>query len=171
MFLELVATFVIGFGAAGLILILNWISGRRLPRALLPIGAGLAMIGFTIWSEYNWYPRTLAQLPEGVEVLITNDKTAFYQPWSYLRPYVDRFAAVDVARALRNEDVPGLVIVPILFLERWAPGNEVPIVVDCAGSRRADMADGMDFDDAGAPVDPAWVSLDEEDPLLKAVCI
>ena len=170
MFLELVATFVIGFGAAGIILILNWISGRRLPRALLPIGAGLAMIGFTIWSEYNWYPRTLSQLPEEVVVLIENEKTAFYQPWSYLKPYVDRFAAVDVARALRNENLPDQVIVPIYFMGRWAPGSEVPIIVDCAGSRRADMADGMEFDDQGAPVDAAWVSLEDGDPLLEAVC-
>lgn len=170
MFLELVATFVIGFGAAGIILILNWISGRRLPRALLPIGAGLAMIGFTIWSEYNWYPRTLSQLPEDVVVLIENEKTAFYQPWSYLKPYVDRFAAVDVARALRNENLPDQVIVPIYFMGRWAPGSEVPIIVDCAGSRRADMADGMEFDDQGAPVDAAWVSLEDGDPLLEAVC-
>ncbi|MDJ0995104.1 MAG: hypothetical protein QNI90_16125 [Dinoroseobacter sp.] len=170
MFLELVATFVIGFGAAGLILILNWISGRRLPRALLPIGAGFAMIGFTVWSEYNWYPRTLSQLPEDVVVLVEIEKTAFYQPWSYLKPYVDRFAAVDVARALRNENQPDQVIVPLYFMGRWAPGSEVPVLVDCAESRRADMADGMEFDDQGAPVDAAWVTLEEGDPLLEAVC-
>lgn len=170
MFLELVATFVIGFGAAGIILILNWISGRRLPRAMLPIGAGLAMIGFTIWSEYNWYPRTLSQLPDGVVVLNQNEKTAFYQPWSYLKPYVDRFMAVDVARALRNDNQPQQVIVPIFVMGRWAPGSQIPVLVDCAESRRADMADGMDFDDQGAPVGAAWIPLEEGDPLLEAVC-
>lgn len=170
MFLELVATFVIGFGAAGLIMIANWISGRRLPRALLPVGAGLAMIGFTIWSEYNWYPRTQSQLPEDVIVLVTNEKTAIYQPWSYLKPYVDRFSAADMGRALRNENVPDQVIVPLVFMGRWAPGSEVPVLVDCAESKRADMADGMEFDEQGAPVGAAWVPLEEGDPLLLAVC-
>lgn len=170
MFLELVATFVIGFGAAGLILILNWISGRRLPRALLPIGAGAAMIGFTIWSEYNWYPRTLSQLPEDVVVLIENEKTAIYQPWSYIKPYVDRFAAVDLARAMRNDKLPDQVIVPLFFMGRWAPGSEVPVIVDCAESKRAEMADGIEFDDQGAPVGANWVSLEDGDPLLEAVC-
>lgn len=170
MFLELVATFVIGFGAAGLILFANWLTGRRLPRALLPIGAGLAMIGFTIWSEYNWYPRTVGQLPEDVVVLVANEKTAVYQPWSYIKPYVDRFSAVDLARALRNENVPGQVIVPVVLMGRWAPGSEVPVIVDCVESRRADMVDGMDFDDQGAPLDATWFPLEEGDPLLAAVC-
>jgi hypothetical protein len=170
MFLELIATFSIGFGAAGVILLVNWISRGRLPKALLPIGAGAAMIGFTVWSEYNWYPRTLAQMPEGIVILTEIEKQAFYQPWSYVKPYVDRFAAVDTARALRNENVPDQVIVPIVVMGRWAPGSEIPVIVDCAGSRRADMADGMEFDDQGAPVGADWIALEEGDPLLQAVC-
>ena len=170
MFLELIATFVIGFGAAGIILILNWITGGRLPRALLPIGAGLAMIGFTVYSEYNWYPRTVSQLPEEVQVLVTHEQQAFYQPWSYVKPFVNRFLAVDLARAMHNENQPGQVIVPLISMERWQFGSEVPVIVDCAESRRADMADGIEFDDAGAVLNADWVSVEADDPLLEAVC-
>ncbi|WP_425093786.1 hypothetical protein [Tropicimonas sp. S265A] len=170
MFLELVATFSIGFGAAGLVLLLNWISGGRLPRAMLPISAGLAMIGFTIWSEYSWYPRTLAQLPDGVEVLVAHEQQAFYQPWSYVKPFVNRFLAVDMGRALRNENQPDQVIVPLVSMERWQFGSEVPVIVDCAESRRAAMADGMEFDEQGAPVGADWFPMEEGDPLREAVC-
>ena len=170
MFLELIATFVIGFGVAGVILIVNAMTGRRLPGAVLPVGAGLAMIGFTIWSEYNWYPRTLAQLPEGIEIISTNESQAVYRPWTYLTPFVDRFAAVDKARIRRNENVPEQVMVPVVFMGRWAPGAEIPVVVDCVESRRADLADGIEFDEEGALVNADWIAVEADDPLLEAVC-
>lgn len=170
MFLELIATFVIGFGVAGVILIVNAMTGRRLPGAVLPVGAGLAMIGFTIWSEYNWYPRTLAQLPEGIEIISTNESQAVYRPWTYLTPFVDRFAAVDKARIRRNENVPDQVMVPVVFMGRWAPGAEIPVVVDCVESRRADLADGIEFDEEGALVNADWIAVEADDPLLEAVC-
>ncbi|WP_424972595.1 hypothetical protein [Dinoroseobacter sp. S76] len=170
MFLELIATFVIGFGVAGLILIVNAMTGRRLPGAVLPVGAGLAMIGFTIWSEYNWYPRTLAQLPEGIEIISTNESQAVYRPWTYVTPFVDRFAAVDKARIRRNENVPEQVMVPVVFMGRWAPGAEIPVVVDCVESRRADLADGIEFDEVGALVNADWIAVEADDPLLEAVC-
>ena len=170
MFLELIATFVIGFGAAGLVLILNSVMGRRLPKALLPIAAGGAMIGFTIWNEYNWYPRTLTQLPEGIEIISTNESKAMYRPWTYLTPFVDRFAAVDIARMRRNPDIPAQVIVPVVFMGRWSPGAEIPVIVDCVESKRADLADGMEFDDAGAVVNADWITVGADDPLLEAVC-
>jgi hypothetical protein len=170
MFLELIATFFFGFAAAGVVMILNKALGGRLPRPLIPIAAGAAMIGFTIWNEYNWYPQTLAKLWDGVEVVQETEKSTFYQPWSYLKPYVIRFSAVDLANAKRNEKFPDQAIVDLLLLERWAPTQRVPIAVDCAASMSANLADGMEFDDSGALVGVDWVSLEADDPLLARVC-
>jgi hypothetical protein len=170
MFLELIATFFFGFATAGVVMILNKISGGRLPKPLIPIAAGAAMIGFTIWNEYNWYPQTLAKLWDGVEVVTEIEKSTFYQPWSYVKPYVIRFSAVDMANAKRNEDFPDQVIVDSLFFERWAPTQRVPIAVDCAASTSANLVDGMEFDDSGALTGVEWVSLEADDPLLERVC-
>ncbi|ABV95291.1 hypothetical protein Dshi_3558 [Dinoroseobacter shibae DFL 12 = DSM 16493] len=170
MFLELIATFAIGFLAAGLVLLANLLTGRRLSRAFVPLAAGAAMIGFTIWSEYSWYPRTKAQLPEGVLIVSTNESQALYRPWTYAAPFVDKFAAVDLARVLRNEKLPDQILVPMLFMGRWAPGAEIPVVVDCGGSRRAKLADDTEFDDKGAVLNADWVSVEADDPLLEAVC-
>jgi len=170
MFLELIATFFFGFATAGVVMILNKISGGRLPKPLIPIAAGAAMIGFTIWNEYNWYAQTLAKLPEGVEVVSTNEKSTFYQPWSYVKPYVNRFSAVDLAGAKRNENFPDQVIVDLLLLERWVPGHMVPVAVDCAASMSANLVDGMEFDDSGALTGVEWIPAEAEDPLLKRVC-
>ena len=170
MFLELIATFVFGFAAAGVAMLLNIATGKRLPRWLIPVAAGAAMIGFTIWNEYNWYPQTLAKLPEGVEVVIENEKSTFYQPWSYAVPYVNRFIAVDLTNAKRNEKFPDQVIVDLLAFERWAPGQSIPMAIDCAASMSANLVDGMEFDDSGALVGVEWVSLEADDPLLMRVC-
>lgn len=69
MFLELIATFIAGFAAAGVMMLVNRMSGGRLPRWLVPVVAGLAMIGTTIASEYNWFDRTRGTLPNGFEVV------------------------------------------------------------------------------------------------------
>ena len=170
MFLELIATFFFGFATAGVVMILNKISGGRLPKPLIPIAAGAAMIGFTIWNEYNWYPQTLEKLPEGVEVVVENKKSTFYQPWSHVKPYVNRFMVVDMTNAKRNEKFPDQVIVDLLFLERWVPSRSVPVAIDCAASMSANLADGMEFDDSGALTGVEWVSLEADDPLLVRVC-
>jgi hypothetical protein len=170
MFLELIATFFVGFGAAGTVLILNKVTRGKLSMALVPLSAGAAMIAFTIWSEYSWYPRTVSQLPEGVEIVSTSESKALYRPWTYVTPYVDRFAAVDVPRLQRNENVPAQVIVPMYFMGRWSPGAEVPVVVDCVESKRAPLSEGIQFDDTGAVLSTAWIDVHSADPLLAAVC-
>ena len=167
---ELIATFVFGFAAAGIAMLLNIATGKRLPRWLIPVTAGAGMIGFTIWNEYNWYPRTSAELPDEIEVVLTHEKRSFYQPWTYVKPYIDRFMAVDLAGAKRNEKFPDQVIVDTLFFGRWAPAVALPILLDCAEARRADLADTTEFDDSGAPVGVDWIPLSPDDPLLKAVC-
>ena len=69
MVLELMATFCAGLGAAGLMMVLGLI-WKPMPRWLIPAMGGLAMIGFTIWSEYSWGDRTAGNLPEGVERML-----------------------------------------------------------------------------------------------------
>ena len=57
MFWELIAVFVAGFAGAGAVMLLNRVTGGRLPRWLMPLGAGAAMLVATISSEYGWYGR------------------------------------------------------------------------------------------------------------------
>ena len=118
MFLELIAVFAAGFGAAGLVLCLNIITRGRLPKWVMPVAAGAAMIGFTIWSEYTWYPRTLLTLPEGIEVAETYEHSAFYRPWTYAKPFVNRFLAVDQATLRRNDQVEGQVMASVPWKRR-----------------------------------------------------
>ena len=85
-------------------MLVNKATGGRLPRWLAPVAAGLGMIAATITSEYGWFTRTSQTLPEGMTIAQTVEKRAFYQPWTYVTPYIDRFVAVDVGTMQRRDD-------------------------------------------------------------------
>lgn len=170
MFFDFISTIAIGFCAAGIVLLLNHMLRGRLPRWLAPVAAGAAMIGFTIWSEYTWYPRTLLTLPEGIEVAETYEHSAFYRPWTYAKPFVNRFSAVDQATLRRNDQVEGQVMADIYLYTRWQQLARIPVLVDCAGSRMAELVAGAEFDENGAITDARWQDLAQEDALLTLSC-
>lgn len=170
MFFELIAVIVAGFAAAGVVLIVNRLSGGRLPRWLTPAGAGAAMIAMTIYSEYAWFDQTLSALPDSVVVARTVEDRAIYRPWTYLAPYVDRFIAVDRASIRSNDKAPGQVMVDLILFGRWAPVRRVPVLMDCENPRRADLVDDVRFDADGRVVNADWRAVDPNDAVLRAVC-
>lgn len=170
MFLELIAVVFAGLAMAGVVMLLNALTGRRLPRWTLPVAAGLGMIGATISSEYGWYDRTAANLPEGVEVVQTVENQSFYRPWTQIAPYVDRFVAVDRPSLKTNPEIPEQRIVDLYFFGRWAPVNKLPVLIDCAGRRRASLVDGAEFGADGEVLDADWIAVGQDDPVLRSVC-
>lgn len=163
MFLELIAVFVAGFFGAGIMMLLNWISGRRLPRWFVPLGAGSAMLIAAIASEYSWYGRAVDNLPDGLSVAQTVESRAIWRPWTYIYPLTDRFVAADTANPLKNTEQDGLYLVNLYFYGRWRTNQVVQVMVDCAGLRRADPVLG----DGSAPL---WRDVGPEDPIVKTVC-
>ncbi|WP_208349471.1 hypothetical protein [Pseudaestuariivita rosea] len=170
MFLELIGTFAAGFAAAGMVMLLNKMLGGRLPRSLIPISAGVAMLGTTISLEYNWYSRTEQALPEGIVVAQTVEETAVYRPWTYVFPQTTRFIAVDQGTARTNTDFPDQKMVTLLLFGRWAPVRQVPVVFDCANGRRADIVQGVEFSDSGALRNANWVTIPPDNPVLMTAC-
>jgi hypothetical protein len=170
MLIEWIATIALGFGAAGVVMILRRFSGGSIPRFAIPAAAGAAMIGFAIWSEYSWFSRTTAALPPGVVITGSHSVSSGFRPWSYIVPFVNRFSAVDRASIRRNERAPGQVMIDLLLVTRNAPAANLPLLVDCTGKRRANIVDGVTFDSDGVPVGAEWHPLESGDPLIDAVC-
>ena len=169
MFFEFVAAIVAGFLGAGLALVANRLSGGRLPRWIMPVAAGAAMIAYTIWSEYTWFDRTVAQLPDDMEVTLVNEASALYRPWTYVAPLKDRFAALDHASMQTNPEVPDQRIATMFFFGRWSPVRSVPMIFDCARGRQAPLAT-VTFDDKGAASAALWSAPDAENPAIAAAC-
>ncbi|WP_282151010.1 hypothetical protein [Ruegeria atlantica] len=170
MFLELIGTIFAGFAFAGIVMVLNKVTGGRLPRWMTPVAAGLGMIGMTITSEYSWYDRTRDTLPEGMTVIQEVESRAFYRPWTYAVPFVDRFAAIDAGSVRTNEQVPEQRLVELYLFGRWAPVSKLPVVVDCKEFSRANLADGAEFADDGQLLNADWIDVAASDPIVEATC-
>lgn len=170
MLIDFISIVAAGFGAAGVILILNHLSGRRLPKWALPAGVGAAMLGFSIWSEYNWYPNTRARLPETVTIASAPADRALWRPWSYMFPLVTRFVAVDKTEAVYSTTRPGMFVASAVVARRWAPWERIPVAFDCDRQVRADLFEGAELAGNGTLKGAEWRPRDPEDVLVRAAC-
>lgn len=170
MFVELIATVFAGIACAGVAMLLNVVSGRRLPKWIMPIAAGLGMIGMTISNEYTWFDRTVERLPEGVEIATKVEEQSWLRPWTQIWPYTKRFVAVDKATARTNDDWPEQRLADVYFFGRWSPVNKAPMLFDCHSRRAALLIDGADFGENGGVTNADWQALPEGDQTLKLVC-
>lgn len=170
MYVDIITIIAAGFAAAGIVMILNKLSGGRLPRWAIPAGAGAGMILMSLSNEYRWYPRTLNLLPAGFEVVSTAEHSALYSPWTYVVPYVDRFAAVDVDGVQRNPAQPDLRLSRVIVFARWSPIQVRPAVFDCAQGRSALLDPEAVFNEDGTIRVARWDQTGEADPATRAIC-
>lgn len=170
MLLELIATVAAGVVAAALMMMLRFVVRGKLPGSAVPIAAGLAMLAYAVWSEQTWFDRRVEALPEGFEVVSSVETQAWFRPWTYIVPMTSRFMAADIAGMRRNEAVPDQALLEVLLAARWMPDALLPVLIDCAGKRRADIVDGAEMDDDGRLIDAKWYDLDAGDLLLEKVC-
>ncbi|WP_347312591.1 hypothetical protein [Defluviimonas sp. SAOS-178_SWC] len=170
MLIDFISTIAAGFGAAGVVLILNRLSGRRLPKWALPAAVGAAMLSFTIWNEYTWYPRVRAQLPETVTIATAPADRAVWRPWSYVFPLVTRFVAVDKTEAVHSTTQPDMFVASAVVIRRWTASERLPVAFDCAKGLRADLFEGAELAENGTLKGAEWRPHDPEDALVRAAC-
>jgi len=163
---ELIATFIAGVGATGVALALRKLSGGRLPRWLLPVAAGIGMLGFLIYSEYRWFAHQQTLLPAGIEVVREVQVTAAWRPWSQLWPQTLRFIAADVSNAERNQLNPALIRLHLYLVARHQPTQRIATVIDCQHQARADDHPGLILPTTDQPPGEGWMQLADDDDLL-----
>lgn len=164
MFLELIATFVAGIGAAGLVLLINMMTKGRLPKWSMPVAAGAAMIALAVTNEYTWGSRTTEGLPEGVVVIDDIKVSKWYQPWTYVWPQTVRLTAVDTAAVQTRDDVPGVKLIDLYLFARWQAPAKVPQLLNCEEAKSANVTDAALAD----PTKATWGAADAE--ILASVC-
>lgn len=155
MFWELIATVLSGFMAAGVALSLRLLF-KKLPRWIVPAAAGLGMMGFQVFSEYTWFEHTKSRLPEGVWVVATHAEPAFYKPWSYAKPPILKFVAVE---GVKEPMVGDIKKANLYFFERRMAAQHTQILVDCKHQLQSDFSDA-----------PKWGKTPMTDDITKAVC-
>lgn len=171
MIFELIAAFVAALAVAGIAMALRWLSRGFLPKWIVPAAAGLGMLSYAIWSEYSWFARATSALPAGVEVAWINEDHAFWRPWSYYRPVMDRFTAVDRRSAQRHRNQPGQVMVDIILSARWQLPTQIRVLFDCNNHRRADLlGENISVADDGTVTGVQWRDVEADNPVLQTAC-
>jgi hypothetical protein len=170
MFLTFIAVVAAGFGGAGIGLLLRYLLKGRAPGWLTPVFAGGAMIAATISTEYTWFGNTVANLPEGMEILVEREKSSWWRPWTYVRPYTDGFIALDRTSVRTNDDLPEVQLVNLYVYGRWAAITEVPLAVNCNAGEQLTLIDLPDLSTESLAGDAPWTVLREDDPLFLALC-
>ena len=170
MLMDFISTVATGVAAAAFIYALNQFLKGRLPRWLMPVAVGGAMIAFAVWNEYSWFGRVTDQLPAEVVVASAPQDRVFYRPWTYIAPLTTRFVAVDRTAAVRSESNPDLLVASAIVVQRWTPTQRVSMVFDCGTFRRADLFEGAELGQGGTLRGAEWRDVGPEDSLVKAAC-
>lgn len=95
---HLLGVLISGLACGGIAFMLIKLSKNRLPKWLIPIGAGAGMLGILMIFNYAWYQDKLDLLVyKGIEaeVIDTQRHTNFFKPWGYLYPAISQFTFLD----------------------------------------------------------------------------
>lgn len=167
---EFIAAIAAALGAAGLILMLNKLLGGRLPKWVVPAGAGLALVSVTITLEYGWYGRVASGLPEGVTVVWVNDRPQALRPWTMVVPMVTEVIAADGRQVAQHPAKAELRMLPIYRFARWQPTREAMMVVDCANDRHILLTDAVSISEAGELTGADWVPASGDEGYEAVAC-
>jgi hypothetical protein len=170
MFWTLVSVFIAGFAGAGIGLLLRNITRNRLPKGVIPICAGVAMIATTVGQEYGWFDGVRSTMAQDLVVISTREQQAWYQPWTFVRPWVRGFISYSPSETVETAPGSGLLVVQLRLQERWQPQFVRPALVDCANLRWSDITPDMNFDENGRPEGATWRETGLDDPIVGTVC-
>jgi hypothetical protein len=170
MTLELIAAFAAAFALGGVGLVLRHLSRGRLPRWLVPAMAGAGMIGYAVWSEYSWYARSSAVLPQGVVVVWAEPEEMPLRPWTFFAPLVLRYVAMDLRELAIHPVNADLRLAPLYYFGRWENTRNGMMVVDCTAGRQVLVTEGVAITDDGQLAGGTWTDPPDGDGYQKAAC-
>lgn len=110
---HLIATFSAGLGAAGIAFLLRSLSRQKLPKWIIPAFAGLGMLAYQIYFEYNWFEHQASRQPQGAVVVSSQKGEMFWRPWTYFYPMTTAFTVVD-SNSLQVREIKGLTLVEFI---------------------------------------------------------
>lgn len=158
MFLDVVIGACAAFAAAGILLALFKLTGRRAPRNLIMAVAAVAIVGVTAHLRYQWADNTEALLPPEMQVIERLTFSNPIEPWSLVKPVTDRLVVVDRGSILRNPAFPDMVMVDVLLVDRAADTLVARHLVDCPNRRDAVVPPAADLEGETLPEGLTWGS-------------
>ncbi|WP_168015922.1 hypothetical protein [Halomonas salinarum] len=165
---HLIAAVFAGLGAAGIALLLRTLSGKRLPRWIVPAFGGLGMLAYQIHAEYTWFEHKQQQLPASAQVVSSEKGNMFWRPWTYVFPMTMAFEVIDQENLIsRQMDDQQLVEFIRYRFEKQAIDRVTtrPYLMNCTTREQLPLDKT-----SGEPQLDELERLDAGNPTFKAVC-
>ncbi|MBW0149537.1 hypothetical protein [Marinobacter arenosus] len=166
MFWTFVATVFCGLGAAGIALGIRTVTRNRAPKWIIPVFAGMGMLGYLIYGEYTWYDHKKTLLPDEAVVVNTESDSILWRPWTFVFPYVTAFSTVDtksISHDTSNSDIVRFTLYRFEQKMTDAVSHRIHIL-NCESRELVPL--GSD----GTPRVDNMKVLGTSDTLLKTVC-
>lgn len=165
---HLIAAISAALGGAGIALLLRFLSGKRLPKWIIPVFAGLGMLGYTVHYEYTWFDYQQARLPEGAVVVSVEEGKMFWRPWTLMFPMDVAYTVLDTANAKVEDTVQGRTARFVLY--RFEKQHLVSTVTSSGYQLICAERAMFRLNEAGQAIFDSLAQLDPQDPLYRAVC-
>ena len=162
---HLLAVFIIGLCMGAFAYALRRFSRNKLPSWIIPVFAGIGMLGYLAYYDYNWFSLKRGQLPAESVVIEQNRASNFFRPWSYVLPSVSSFVVLDGKVKETRQDGQTLVqYIRYEFINDYIERLEnTPYVLNCSTGEQIALSDNSE--------DTSKVELVTRDSLLyKQLC-
>ena len=162
---HLLAVFIIGLCMGAFAYALRRFSRNKLPSWIIPVFAGIGMLGYLAYYDYNWFSLKRGQLPAESVVIEQNRASNFFRPWSYVLPSVSSFVVLDGKVKETRQDGQTLVqYIRYEFINDYIERLEnTPYVLNCSTGEQIGLSDNSE--------DTSKVELVTRDSLLyKQLC-
>lgn len=171
MVFNLVAALMGGVLGASVAYILYRLSGRRLPRAVIPFAAAFAMIAYSGWNEMSWYTRTAAALPKQFVVVEKGPPVSSpLSPWTYVVARTDNFRVLDLQSVQPLPKSEGRYLAQVYIVERYLGSRKSSVIVNCNSREQAEITGSTRFDETGLPANITWSKIAPGNSIGDLVC-
>jgi hypothetical protein len=165
---HLIGAIFAALGAAGIGLLLRLASGKRLPKWIIPVFAGLGMLGYQIHYEYSWFDHKQSQLPATAQVVDTEQDSMVWRPWTYLYPMTVAFSVVDQGSMVPRQADDQQLVEFILYRFEKEYVDQLyhhPFLMNCSTAEMVPLNE-----ETRQPRLNALRSVEEQSRLYQAVC-
>ncbi|MBZ2190195.1 hypothetical protein K8B33_13885 [Alcanivorax sp. JB21] len=164
---HLIAAIFAALGAAGIALLLRLASGKRLPRWIIPVFAGLGMLGYQIHFEYTWFEHKRQQLPVTAEVISAEERSMLWRPWTQFFPMTVAFNVIDHEHLVTRQVNSQTLVEFVLYRFEREYVEQVsaqPYLMNCHTAELVPLAS------ENRPHTEALRTMARTSPLYRAVC-
>ena len=165
---HLIAAVFAGLAAAGIGLILRTLSGKRLPKWIVPVFGGLGMLGYQVQVEYSWFEHKQAQLPATTTVRSSDTSTAVWRPWTFAIPMTTKFSVID-SENIRLSEQNGARLAEFILYQFERHYTDIiitqPYLLNCENRELVPLDK-----ETRAPILEQIRTLRDSSPLLLNVC-